>query len=217
MCRHSLLLTLPLLASLACVKQASTTAPSEPDPSTEPAPVEPPSEVEAEDEVDAVEAVEEPEDPEADEIDTMSDEELAALEAELDAEIEAENAGSYHETSMGFGGRGQKVPTVRQATATVDGPLDKDIIRRIARAHINEVRSCYNAGLNKDPTVAGTVTIEFTIAADGFVSTSKVAESDLSDAKVGECIAKVAKRWQFPKPTGGGEVRVLYPFLLNPG
>lgn len=208
MCRHASLLTLPLLVSLACATQISTTAPSEPDPSAEPAPVEP---TEAEDE-DEVDAAEEPEDAEADEFGSMSDEELAAWEAEREAQT-----GSYHETSMGFGSRGQKVPTVRQATATVDGPLDKDIVRRIVRAHMNEVRSCYNAGLSNDPTVAGTVAIEFTIAADGFVSTSKVAESDLSDAKVGECIAKMVKRWQFPKPTGGGAVRVLYPFLLNPG
>jgi hypothetical protein len=51
----------------------------------------------------------------------------------------------------GFGGRGTAVPTVRQAKATVTGALDKDIIRRIVRAHINEVRYCYNQGLARDP------------------------------------------------------------------
>lgn len=207
MCRHSLLVVIPLLLPLACAKPASSAASSEPSHSEPaPAPVEQPSEV---DEVDEVEEADE--DTELDELDEeMSDEELAALEAEMDAELEAEGP-----PGGGFGGRGTKVPSVRQAAATVEGNLDKDIVRRIVRAHINEIRSCYNAGLRKDESLAGKVTIEFTIAADGFVNATKVADSELADATVGECMAKAVGKWQFPKPTGGGEVRVVYPFLLE--
>ncbi|MCA9701640.1 MAG: VWA domain-containing protein, partial [Myxococcales bacterium] len=39
----------------------------------------------------------------------------------------------------GFSGRGRRVPQIRSARAQVQGSLDKDIIRRIVRAHINEV------------------------------------------------------------------------------
>ncbi|KIG11799.1 putative signal peptide protein [Enhygromyxa salina] len=120
-------------------------------------------------------------------------------------------------SGAGFGGRGTRVPMVRQAAAEVVGSLDRDIIRRIVRAHINEVRSCYNAGLSRDPSLEGRVEIGFTIDAMGDVDQSVVQTTTLSDAAVSTCIARAVKRWRFPKPDGGGTVRVTYPFLLSPG
>jgi len=106
---------------------------------------------------------------------------------------------------------------VRQASAIVKGMMDKDIIRRIVRAHINEIRYCYNQGLAKDPALEGRVSIQFTIGATGKVAGAVVEESTLSDPKVGECMVKAVKRWVFPKPDGGGNVVVTYPFVLEPG
>jgi hypothetical protein len=120
-------------------------------------------------------------------------------------------------SGAGFGGRGQRVPQVRQAKAEVQGALDKDIIRRIVRAHINEVRSCYNAGLTKNPNLQGRVAINFVITGTGKVGSSVVQETTVKDSSVANCIAKAVKRWQFPKPRGGGNVIVTYPFNLEPG
>lgn len=120
-------------------------------------------------------------------------------------------------SGAGFGGRGKKVPRVRQAKADVKGPLDKDIIRRIVRAHINEVRYCYNQGLARDPDMAGRVAVQFTITDAGKVSDSDVADTTLDDEDVEKCIAKAVKRWKFPKPASGGTVVVKYPFVLEPG
>ncbi len=115
----------------------------------------------------------------------------------------------------GFGGKGKRVPKVRQAKAQVKGSLDRDIIRRIIRAHINEVRACYNQGLTKDPDLAGRVAIKFVIAPTGKVGSSVVQESTVKDKAVGTCIAKAVKRWKFPKPRDGGKVEVTYPFNLS--
>jgi hypothetical protein len=120
-------------------------------------------------------------------------------------------------SGSGFGGRGKRVPQVRQAKAEVKGSLDKDIIRRIVRAHINEVRYCYNQGLAKDPSLKGRVAVQFAISPSGSVSTTKVTDNTLADEAVGDCIAKAVKRWTFPKPEGGGVVLVTYPFVLEPG
>jgi TonB family protein len=106
---------------------------------------------------------------------------------------------------------------VRQAQAEVSGSLDKDIIRRIVRAHINEVRHCYNQGLQFDPDLSGRVAVKFTISAEGKVTESSEASGTLDDAAVGECVVKAVKRWKFPKPRGGGVVTVTYPFVLEPG
>ncbi|MCB9701970.1 MAG: TonB family protein [Myxococcales bacterium] len=120
-------------------------------------------------------------------------------------------------SGAGFGGRGSRVPQVRQAKAQVQGALDKDIIRRIVRAHINEVRHCYNQGLAKDPNLKGRVAVQFSIGGGGNVVSAAVADSSIKDAGVGNCIAQAVRRWKFPKPQGGGSVIVTYPFVLEPG
>jgi TonB family protein len=120
-------------------------------------------------------------------------------------------------SGAGFGGRGKRVPQVRQAMAQVKGALDKDIIRRIVRAHIMEVRHCYNQGLVRDPNLKGRVAVQFTIGPTGKVPVAVVAQSSLKDGSVANCVAKAVKRWTFPKPQGGGNVVVTYPFVLEPG
>ncbi|MEZ4449097.1 MAG: AgmX/PglI C-terminal domain-containing protein [Nannocystaceae bacterium] len=117
----------------------------------------------------------------------------------------------------GFGGRGALIPTVRQARAEVQGSLDKDIIRRIVRAHINEIRHCYNQTLSRDPNARARVAIHFTIDSKGAVPSSVVQESTAADHALGTCMANAIKRWKFPKPPGGGTVLVTYPFVLEPG
>ena len=120
-------------------------------------------------------------------------------------------------STMGFKDRGPRVPNPRLGIAQIQGGLDKDLIRRVVRAHINEVRSCYNAGLTKDPNLQGRVAVNFVIAGTGKVASAVVQESTIKDASVGNCVAKAVKRWTFPKPRGGGNVIVTYPFNLTPG
>ncbi len=118
----------------------------------------------------------------------------------------------------GFGGRGTRVPTVRQAKAEVTGSIDHELIRRIVRAHINEVRHCYNQGLAKDPNLKGRLVLDFTIDPTGAVGEATVVESTLTDPDVGTCVAKTMLRWKFPaSPPGAGPVKIRYPFVLEPG
>jgi hypothetical protein len=119
--------------------------------------------------------------------------------------------------SIGLGGSGGKKGKVTTGKAKVTGALDKQIIRRIIRAHMGEVRHCYEQGLADDASLEGRVEIQFTIADTGKVPMAVVKRSTVSDESVGNCIAKAVKRWTFPKPTGGGMVVVRYPFVLEPG
>ena len=115
----------------------------------------------------------------------------------------------------GFGDRTKRVPAPRLGIAEVQGGLDKDLIRRVVRAHINEVRHCYNQGLARDPNLKGRVSVQFQIGSTGKVPTATVSETDLKDKNVSSCIASAVRRWQFPKPQGGGTVIVTYPFVLQ--
>jgi TonB family protein len=115
-----------------------------------------------------------------------------------------------------FGRRVAKTPDVIPGTSLVRGSLDKEIIRRIVRRHINEVRYCYDQALALKPTLGGRVVVRFTIAPAGNVLASVLASSTLGSVAVESCVVNAVKRWEFPKPEGGGLVIVSYPFQLTP-
>ena len=123
--------------------------------------------------------------------------------------------GSGMHNTVGFKTRGPRVPNPRLGIASVQGGLDKDLIRRVVRAHINEVRYCYNQGLTRDPNLKGRVAVQFQINGTGKVPTAIVTDSDIKDTSVSACIAQSVRRWSFPKPEGGGTVIVTYPFVLQ--
>ncbi len=106
-------------------------------------------------------------------------------------------------------------PSVPSAAAEVTGgSIDKEVIRRVIRRHINEVRFCYEKGLAQNPSLAGTVAISFRVATSGAVDKSEVKSSTLKHPEVESCIAKQVQRWVFPAPIGG-PVTITYPFVLR--
>jgi len=111
-------------------------------------------------------------------------------------------------------GRRSHVPTIRTGRPTVRGAVSAEIIRRIVRRHINEVRYCYQVELQANPRLAGRMVVQFTIAATGQVVVSRVQTSTFNNSMVESCVAQAVRRWLFPKPAGGGVVVVSYPFTL---
>jgi metallo-beta-lactamase class B len=100
--------------------------------------------------------------------------------------------------------------------APVIGSLDKEIIRRIIRSHIDEVKECYTAQLTEQAGLFGKITVKFTIAASGYVIASVLESSTMGNARVENCTVQAVRGWQFTKPLGGGFVIVSYPFVLTP-
>ncbi len=121
----------------------------------------------------------------------------------------------YGRGAGGLGGRRASAPDVVPGTAEVRGSLDKEIIRRIIRRHINEVKFCYERELVRNAGLVGRVMVQFTIAGTGQVIASMVQSSTLNNGAVEQCIAQAVRRWEFPKPQGGGIVVVTYPFVLK--
>jgi TonB family protein len=105
---------------------------------------------------------------------------------------------------------------VLPGSAVVRGSLDKEIIRRIIRRHINEVKYCYEQELVRKPELGGRVSVQFTIAATGQVVTSVLQNSTMGNLRVENCVVQAVRRWEFPKPLGGGIVIVTYPFAFTP-
>jgi TonB family protein len=122
----------------------------------------------------------------------------------------------YGRGAGGLGGRRARAPDVIPGQANVRGSLDKEIIRRIIRRHINEVKYCYEQELLKKPDLGGRVVVQFTISASGQVVASVLQNSTMGNARVENCTVQAVRRWEFPKPLGGGIVIVSYPFVLTP-
>lgn len=97
---------------------------------------------------------------------------------------------------------------------TGQGSIDKEVIRRVVRAHIHEVRRCYERALEKKPALRGRVTVNWRIEPDGSVSSAKVQNSTLLDDQTEQCIVASVGTWTFPKPVGGW-VSITYPFALE--
>lgn len=100
--------------------------------------------------------------------------------------------------------------------AEVEGALDKGQIREVVRAHIDEVRHCYNVELKEQPEVGGRIVVAFTIDAEGLVRDARSAESTMPP-RFDHCLVEALGSWQFPAPANGGKVKVRYPFQLEPG
>jgi TonB family protein len=122
----------------------------------------------------------------------------------------------YGRGAGGLGGRRAKAPDVIPGQANVRGSLDKEIIRRIIRRHINEVKYCYEQELVRKPELGGRVAVQFTIAATGQVVASVLSQSTMGNPRVENCVVQAVRRWEFPKPLGGGIVIVTYPFNFTP-
>jgi Ca-activated chloride channel homolog len=106
-------------------------------------------------------------------------------------------------------------PQIRAGATVVTGSLSKQVIQRIIKRHVNEVRFCYEQQLQSDPTLKGRVVIKFVIDAQGNVIQAVVAESTFADTIIENCILQAVRRWKFPAPEGGGVVIVNYPFELT--
>ena len=74
-----------------------------------------------------------------------------------------------------------------------------------------EIRSCYNSALRKNPGLSGNMTISWKILLSGKASDIVVVESSVHDKNLISCLESRLLVWNFPKPKNGF-VTVTYPF-----
>jgi hypothetical protein len=87
-------------------------------------------------------------------------------------------------------------------------------IQRIVRDHYGLLRTCYEAGLTRDPNLQGGVSTRFVIERSGQVLDTRVQANTLPDCKVSHCVAAAFRNLRFPS---GSRVTVVYPIQLSPG
>ncbi len=104
---------------------------------------------------------------------------------------------------------------VQRDPAVVVGALDREIIRRVVRAHVDQVRACYERALLRTPGLEGKVSLAWVIGPSGRVRSARVSAGS-GDASLDGCVARHVRTWVFPAPKGGGDVVVTYPFVVRP-
>jgi TonB family protein len=96
------------------------------------------------------------------------------------------------------------------------GEFDSNIVVQTIKARLRAIQMCYEQQLRRNPTLAGKVTIEFTIQPRGNVTDVKVKDNSTGDAAVGTCVANTVSTFRFNPGPEGGSVTYAYPFVFAP-
>jgi hypothetical protein len=101
------------------------------------------------------------------------------------------------------------------------GTLDKEYIRSVVRDALPLLRECYELALASNPTLAGRLQVEFTIAGEpdvgGLVESAETSKEGIgANEEMSECVRETMMSLEFPAPEGGGRVEVRYPFVFSP-
>jgi len=122
--------------------------------------------------------------------------------------------GSIGVGGTGFGGKGFDMALGGDEAEAIGG-LDKSLIAAVVQSNIGQIKHCYERQLIVDPNIFGKIVANWTINKDGLVSVTSVKSTTMNSKSVENCILAKIKGWNFPKPKGGGQVIVSYPFLFK--
>jgi hypothetical protein len=104
----------------------------------------------------------------------------------------------------------KKAPTA----AGGSGLMDPGEVAKVVNQKIGAIKGCYEQALKRDPTLQGKVTIQFTIAGSGKVTSAKATVNELGP-QVESCMVSAFMRFRFPPPDGG-TITFEYPFMFTP-
>lgn len=90
---------------------------------------------------------------------------------------------------------------------------EREEMRSIIDEGLDGARDCYVAGLRRDSSLSGVVTVTIAVGPDGFVSDAVLEESGLDDAGVERCILDSTKIFVFPRSAEGGELTFSVRFV----
>jgi TonB family protein len=96
------------------------------------------------------------------------------------------------------------------------GEFDSNLVVSTIKARLRAIQMCYEQQLRRNPTLAGKVTVEFTIQPRGNVTDVKVKDNTTGDGAVATCVANTVGLFRFNPGPAGGSVSYSYPFVFAP-
>jgi hypothetical protein len=108
-------------------------------------------------------------------------------------------AGGGTGTGTGTGnGPGESKVAVGAGHGASKGGLSEDQVRRVVLAHLGAVRACYESEAQRNPSLKGGVTVQWTIDPSGGVSSATLGGTTLANPRVEGCVVRQVKGWHFP-------------------
>ncbi|HOU52878.1 MAG TPA: TonB family protein [Myxococcota bacterium] len=96
------------------------------------------------------------------------------------------------------------------------GFCQRNNIQAVVMQRAGAIRACYEQQLQIYESLAGKVSVRWTIDLEGRVSDATVVDSSLGNDAVVQCVLRTIRNMRFAKPEGGICV-VQWPFVFNPG
>ncbi len=93
--------------------------------------------------------------------------------------------------------------------------IDYDAIARVVEQYKNGLIYLYNKELRANPTLKGTISVEFSIDSTGKVIETRIVSTTMDHAPLEQALASRIKMWKFPH-LYDGIIIVTYPFVFFP-
>lgn len=101
-------------------------------------------------------------------------------------------------------------------SVTGSGSVDESELAKVLEQNLSKFQYCYEKALLADPSLAGTLVMQWTLSTSGAVSGARAVRSELNNSALHACVAGVLQTLRFPAPKGGS-VNVKYPFAFASG
>ena len=106
-------------------------------------------------------------------------------------------------------------PESIEGAASSNAKRDNNAISVIVSSHKTSIRMSYEKYLKREPTLAGKITVRFTIAASGSVAMVTIVENTTGNSSLEKEIMRKIRMWRF-EAIADGDVTVTYPFVFAP-
>ena len=118
-------------------------------------------------------------------------------------------------TGSGLGKRGELNIDVGVDGIEAEGEIDRAAILRVIRQNKIRFDRCYQFILQQQPSVQGSIKLQWTILPDGRVRSASALEDLVGHTGLTTCVSNVIKSLRFPKPPSGQIPRVSYKFVFS--
>ena len=95
------------------------------------------------------------------------------------------------------------------------GDIDPASVAEVVRAHLGEVKACYEQSLRSAPSLAGRLVAHWTIDLSGAATALRWTEDTIGDSALAACLQAKLATMRFTPPSGG-PVEVSFPFVFQP-
>jgi TonB family protein len=96
------------------------------------------------------------------------------------------------------------------------GAFDAATVQAQIKLRLKSITRCYESELRKNPSLAGKVTVTFTIQERGNVTDARASENTTGSPAVADCVTRTISRFRFNPGPEGGSVTFRYPFVFQP-